>query len=111
MAATDYDLALEELERRSTERLLCADVYDAEAFAKLHGYISSKAQELNQEFVLPKQLLKAIRTAAEAVRSRAEYVQDARNNISIANDFDMLLDLLIASENPADRQPGVPRIL
>jgi hypothetical protein len=111
MSVNDYDLELEELQRRATGRLLAAESFDATAFVALREHICGKAELLRSEYVISKQLLRCLREAARAVRSRAEYVPGARENLHIANDFEMLLDLLIAGEGCCDRQPEGSRIV
>lgn len=111
MSVNDYDLELEELQRRSVERLFSAESFDAAAFAALREHICGKAEALRNEFVISKQMLSCLRDASKAIRSRAEYIPAARENLRVADDFEMLLDLLIAGEGCQDRQPGVPRII
>lgn len=111
MSGNDFDLELEQLGKQATGRLLMADSFDGAAFEALYDYIASKAPNLREEYVLSKQILACLRQASAAIRSRSDYVPAARQNLSVADKFDMLLDLLIAGEDPADRRPGVPRII
>ena len=107
----DYDLELEQLEERATGRLLTADTFDAAAFETLFNHIADKARDLREVSVLSKQILRALRQAAAAVRTRSEYVLAARENLKVADTFEMLLDLIIIGEHPDDRKPGAPRII
>lgn len=111
MHVNDYDLELEELHRRATVRLLAADHFDPEAFNALRQHICRKAEDLRTEFVISKQILECLRQASGAIRSRSEHLPAVRGHLAVANDFEMLLDLLIAGEGCDDRQPGVPRII
>lgn len=111
MNVNDYDLKLEELQRRATVRLLASDSFDAAAFNALREHICRKAKELRNEYVISKQILKCLREASGAIRNQAEHVAAVREHLPVANDFEMLLDLLIAGEGSSDRQPGVPRII
>lgn len=111
MSANHFDTELEQLDQRATGRLLTADTFDGSAFEALYAHLTSKAQALREESVLSKQILKSLRQAAAAVRSRSEYVSAARENLAVADKFEMLLDLLIAGEHPDDRKPGAPRII
>lgn len=111
MSANHFDPELEQLDQRATGRLLTADTFDGSAFDALYAHLTSKAETLRNESVLSKQLLKSLRQAATAVRSRSEYVSAARDNLAVADKFEMLLDLLIAGEHPDDRKSGVPRIV
>ncbi|MEM7780809.1 MAG: hypothetical protein AAF697_10495 [Pseudomonadota bacterium] len=106
-----FDPQLEELEKGATDRLLCAEVYDHEAFESLYEYLCSKAPTFSQSYVLPKQILKCIRAASGAIRSRAEYLHKVKPHLPMADKFEMLLDQLIAGETCDDRVPGTPRVL
>ncbi|MFC5343848.1 hypothetical protein ACETK8_20295 (plasmid) [Brevundimonas staleyi] len=111
MAANDYDLALEELTRASTMRLLASESFDLPSFAALYDHLGQKAEALKSEHVISKQILDALRNAAKAIRNQAPYVTGARENIALADKFEVLLDLMIIGEGPRDRAPGVPRIV
>nr|WP_295887784.1 hypothetical protein [uncultured Devosia sp.] len=111
MLENHFDPQLEELTDRSVGRLLVADVLDLQAFEALKDHIWGKAVGLKDEFCLSKQVLSSLRSAAHAIRSRAEYLPDARNHLGLANEFDEMLDRLVASEVRSYRQAGVPRII
>lgn len=111
MSANHYDLELEQLGERATGRLLMADTFDGGAFEALYDHLASKAGVLRGESVLSKQILACLRQASAAIRSRSEYVPAAKDSLAVADRFEMLLDLLIAGQDPADRKPGIPRII
>lgn len=111
MSANHYDLELEQLGERATGSLLMADTFDKAAFDVLYDYLAGKAGELRKESVLSKQILTCLRQASGAIRSRSEYVPAAKDSVAVADKFEMLLDLLIAGEEPVDRIPGIPRII
>jgi hypothetical protein len=111
MKASDYDLELEELNRRATSRLIMEETFDGSAFAALTDYLSQKAEAVKDEHVISKQVLGSLRKAAAAIRNQAPYVPQARENLALAGEFEMLLDLMIIGESPRDRAPGVPRIV
>jgi|APFEC2959095171_1045051.scaffolds.fasta_scaffold00236_58 hypothetical protein len=111
MYVNDRDLELEELQRRATIRLLAADHFDPEAFHALRQHICRKAEDLRAEHTISKQILECLRQAPKAIRSRAEYLPAVRDHLSVADDFEMLLDLLIAGEGCEDRKPGAPRVI
>jgi len=111
MSANHYDLELEKLAENATGKLLMADTFDKATFDTLYDYLAGKAVALRDESVLSKQILACLRQASGAIRSRSEYVPAARDNIAIADRFEVLLDLLIAGQDPADRKPGIPRIV
>jgi len=111
MSTLHYDLELEELRQRASGRLLTVDAFDVAAFEALREYIAGKANDLREKSVLSKQLLSCLREATKAIESRAAYVPAVREHQVIANEFELLLDLLIASESPDDRKRGAPRII
>ncbi len=111
MSANHYDPELAQLGEKASGRLFMADTFDGAAFDALYDYLAGKAGELRKESVVSKQILACIRQASGAIHSRSDYVPAARDNIAIAQKFEMLLDLLIAGEDPADRKPGIPRII
>ena len=111
MRPNDYDAELADLVDRSTSRLLSAEVFDKGAFDALREKICSKAEALKAEYVISKQLLGCLRGAANAIRNQAPYVAAAQKNLALADEFELLLDILIAGEVCSDRTPGVPRIL
>ncbi|TSD90694.1 hypothetical protein FFK22_000375 [Mycobacterium sp. KBS0706] len=110
MSENHFDLVLEQLKERSVDRLLSADVFDLSAFEAFKDHLWRKAEGLRNEYYISKQILLSIRSAAEAIRSRAEYLPEVRGQIHWADDFDMMLDQIIDGETRNDRQPGVPRI-
>lgn len=111
MSANHFDFELDELQRRSTGRLLAAETFDRAAFQALREHICRKAEQLRGESVVSKQLLACLRGASEAIRNQASHVAAAGEHLALADEFDLLLDVIIAGEGCGDRQPGVPRIL
>jgi hypothetical protein len=100
MTVNDYDLTLEELARTSTMRLLASESFDLPAFTALYDRLTSKADDLRVEFVISKQILGTLRDASEAIRNQAPHVAAARENLDLADKFEMLLDLMIIGESP-----------
>lgn len=111
MSENHFDVVLEKLTDRAVGKLLKADTYDASAFDALEDHIWQKAEGLQSEAAISKQLLLTLRSAVGAIRSRAEYLPAVREQFHRANDFDAMLDRLIAGERRSDRQPGTPRII
>ena len=111
MTENYFDVQLEELTDRAVGKLLKMDIYDGAAFDALEDHIWRKAEGLQSEAAISKQILLTLRSAVSAIRSRAEYLPEVRMQLQRANDFDMILDRLIAGEKRADRIPGVPRIV
>jgi hypothetical protein len=111
MSANHFDVDLDDLQRQSTGRLLSSETFDYDGFRALREHICRKAEQLRGEFVVSKQLLACLRGASGAIRNQAEHVAAARDHLAMADDFELLLDLIIAGEGCDDRQPGVPRII
>lgn len=105
------DSSLSELEGKSTERLLTAEVFDHEAFIALLAYLRQRAKDLRTEPAVPKQVLVAILKASGAIRSRAEYLAGVRPHAALADELDTLLGVIARGEDPDGRRPGVPRII
>lgn len=111
MSENDFDKSLEELMERSVGKLIKTESFDASAFDILMHHLWQKAEGLQHEHCISKQVLRSLRSAVAAIRSRAEYLPDVRDQLHWANDFDVMLDRLIAGETSAVRTPGVPRII
>ncbi|WP_217426904.1 hypothetical protein [Pandoraea pneumonica] len=111
MSENDFDTTLDELVGRSVDRLLKADTFDQAAFGALIDHLWRKAERLQHEHCLSKQILRTIRSAIAAIRSRAEYMQVVRGQLHLANEFELMLDRLIEGETRSSRVPGVPRVI
>lgn len=103
MSEIHFDPVLEELTERSVCRLLSAEVFDEDAFDALEDHIWRKADGLQSEPVIAKQILQSLRSAVSAIRSRAEYLPEVRAQLNRADEFDTMLDRLIAGERRSDR--------
>jgi hypothetical protein len=111
MSENHFDLVLEELTERAVGKLLSIDVFDKPAFDALEDHLWQKAEGLQRESCISKQILLSLRSAAGAIRSRAEYEPAVREHLERADDFERMLDRLISGETRSDRIPGVPRII
>lgn len=111
MTSRNFDPQLEALDQRATSRLLTAESFDLNAFTDLWEYLAQKAESIKQDYAISKQVLGSLRNAAKAIRTQAPYVPLARENMALADKFEMLLDLMIIGESPSDRVPGIPRII
>ena len=111
MKASDFDLHLEELSRRSLDRLLCAEVFDLAAFQALYTYLCEKATAIKAEHVVSKQVLLTLLRVSDVLRSRADHNEAVRQNLYLAADFAMLLGLIASGEDRSDRGSDVPRII
>jgi hypothetical protein len=110
MKASDYDLELEELKRKSVDRLFMADVFDRAAFDALYAYLCRKIALIKHEHVVSKQVLAVLLNTPQIVRSRAEYLPEVREHQDLLPKFAELFSLIVLGEECGDRQSGVPRI-
>lgn len=111
MRLSDFDLELDELFNRSVHRLQAAEVFDLRAFVALLGYLSQKASAIATEHVVSKQVLACLVKARDAIQRSAPWVPEAKANLKLADDFEMLLSQIAFGIDPATRQPGVPRVV
>lgn len=109
MSVNDFDLELQDLHSRSVGKLMAAEVFDKEAFDALKSYLCAKAELLKSEYVISKQILDCLLSAWRVIESRAEYIAEAKKHAAMANEFFMLMDLIVIGEGCNDRKPGVPR--
>ena len=110
MAASDFDLELQELHRRSVGRLIAAEVFDMQSFEALKSYLCEKAEQIKAEHVVSKQVLNCLLSAWRTIESRAEHLPDARAHVGMAAEFFLLMDLIVIGEGCNDRKPGIPRV-
>jgi hypothetical protein len=110
MAASDFDLELVELRRKSVGRLVAAEAFDQQAFDDLWTYLCEKAELIKQEHVISKQVISLVLEAAAVIESRAPRVEGARKNAHLVMQHHNLLGLLAHGEGCADRVPGVARV-
>lgn len=111
MSLTDFDLELDELFYRSVHRLQAAEVFDADAFVLLRDYLKSKASGIAAEHVVSKQILGCLMNARDAIQRNAPWVPEAKANLKMADEFDLLICQIAYGVDPATRQPGVPRAI
>jgi hypothetical protein len=107
MTASDFDLELEDLWKRSAGRLMAAEVFDAAAFTSLLRYLAGKAEAIKAEHVVSKQVLHCILWAVKALEGGRSLPAEA---MPLTSELYMLLDLIAIGEAPSDRKPGVPRV-
>src|SRR5690349_11572526 len=110
MKASDFDSTLEELFRTSVGRLMAVEVFDRAAFDRLKSHLVEKSEQIKGEHVISKQVVNALLKAARVIESRAEHVDGARENVAMAAEFRMILDIIALGEACSDYKPGVPRI-
>lgn len=83
---------------------MAVEVFDPAAFSTLEDHLWTKAEGLRSEYTLSKQVLHCLRYAAKAIRSRAEYLPEVREHLRRADDFEEMLDRLIAGQTRSDRR-------
>jgi hypothetical protein len=87
-------------------------VVDAEAFARLKADAKAIAIALKDKPLVPKKLLWEIRAMAKILRAEAPYINKGHNDLnSMADEFEMTLDLILLGDTHENRQPGVPRVI
>lgn len=111
MAASDFDLHLVELQKKSVGRLISAEVFDKEAFETFKAYLCEKAELIKQEHVISKQVVACLLEAIAVIDSRAQSIASVRENAHLGAELYMLLGLMAIGEGCNDRKPGVPRIV
>ncbi|MBW7566456.1 hypothetical protein KIF53_08585 [Chromobacterium subtsugae] len=111
MKPSDYDLHLDQLKKNSVDRLLCREDFSLTAFNDLYQYLCQKAVEIRSEHVVSKQVIATILSAKQTIENNSSTNIDAHKNIDLANKFLFLLEMIAINEEPADRTPGVPRII
>lgn len=111
MKPSDYDFELDELHKRSVGRLLGSETFDAVAFSQLYEYLCAKAEKIKDEHVVSKQVISVVFSAQRSIENAAPYNAQAREGLSLAGKFSLLLELVGIGEAPSDRKPGVPRVV
>ena len=111
MSLSDFDLELDELFNRSVHRLQAAEVFDTGAFVALRDHLSGKASDIACEHVVSKQVLGCLMKARDAIQRSASWVPEAKVNLKMAEEFDLLVCQIAYGVDPATRKPGVPRII
>ena len=111
MKHSDYDLELDELHKRSVGRLICSETFDAAAFSQLYEYLCAKAEKMKDEHVVSKQVISIVFSAQRSIENAASYNAQAKEVLSLATKFSLLLELIGIGEAPSHRKPGVPRVV
>ena len=111
MIESNYDIHLQELYTRSVERLICAETFDLIAFEDLRDYLRGKATRIKNEHVVSKQVLFYLMRARGSIREKAEWILEAGEHLSMADEFEDLLSYIAWGVDPTEQQPGVARII
>ncbi|MCD5360079.1 hypothetical protein [Chromobacterium aquaticum] len=111
MSPSDFDPDLEDLHNKSVGRLIPSEGFDTAAFARLYDYLCNKAELIKSEHVVSKQVMIVLLSAQSSIENAAQYNPQAKENLSLASKFSLLLGLIAIGESPRDRQPGVPRLV
>lgn len=108
---SDFDIELEELRRRSVDRLMTAEVFDLKAFEALRSHLCQKAEEIKHEYVVSKQVLAVLRSVPKAIEAKADYLPEVQQHVALASSFHLLLDQIVGGESCSERVPGTPRVI
>lgn len=112
MGASNYDNQLAELYEASIGRLRKVEIFDAPAFQALYDYLAVKAEWIQKEHVISKQVVCCLLDARKAVLENSEHVLVVgERSTAMAERFLVLLNVIAFGETPRDRRPGVPRII
>lgn len=111
MRPSDFDLELDELHKRSVGRLIGSETFDAVAFSQLYEYLCVKAEKIKDEHVVSKQVISAVFSAQRSIENAVPYNAQAKESLSLAGKFSLLLELIGIGETPNDRKPGMPRVV
>lgn len=91
--------------------LQTAGVVDRARFSALLSAVAAVAAQLKGTDLISKSLLREIVTTAKVLRAEALHLPDeGAALVRVADELDVLCDLILADETPDDRRPGVPRI-
>jgi len=87
-------------------------VLDVEAFGRIDANVRRLAEELRNQTLVPKAMLKEIRSAAKILQAEAAYMREEQGAmLDMAGKLEMTFDLILLGEDHSDRIPGVPRII
>lgn len=107
----NYDTELLELKAKSVDRLICAEVYDKDAFDALGKYTTIRVREEKGNERIPRQLLQVLNTVVHTFESKVQYLPELKGEEEMIHRFNWILGCLISDEDPDERQSGVPRII
>ncbi|WP_220811783.1 hypothetical protein [Pseudomonas paralcaligenes] len=111
MNQSDFDPELEDLYQKSVKRLACAEVFDHQAFTNLLTYMRKKAGLIVGDFVISKQVVFYLLQAESFITKKAHWLPEVESHVSMAQEFSLLLSQIASGIDPAERQPGVPRVV
>lgn len=106
-----YRIELQTLCEKSTDRLMCAEVYDESAFLELEAYLRKCVKEEKGMDSVSRQLLQVFNRTIVALQSKSEYLPELKGKEYITQKFSTLFGYLIEGVDPDSRQSGVPRII
>ncbi len=111
MNESDYDIKLQELYEKSTERLLTSEVFSINDYIALINYVKYKLTLVKSEYVLSKQLLYSILSSINLLKNRKQFINEISENEYIIKELELNMQYLVYSIDPDDRKPGVPRVI
>jgi hypothetical protein len=87
-------------------------VVDATALSQLKADARAIALSLKDKASVPKKLLWEIRSLSKILRAEAPYINKGNNDLaSVADEFEMTLDLILIGDTHETRQSGRPRVI
>ena len=87
-------------------------VLDHSASERLESDSQELARLLKDQPLVPKSVLREMRTAVKILRAEAPYMPSEQCTINdLADRLEMTFDLILLGEDHGDRRPGVPRVL
>lgn len=111
----DLELARKKFETCIGDFLLSIQtnrIVDHEAFREVDAQAKNLARLLRDKETVSKSLLNGLYTASKILRAEAPYLGGETSSvIKMADQLELIFDLILRGECPADRVPGVPRII
>lgn len=84
---------------------------EPEAFAELAALTKTFAGALRDRDMVSKSLLNEIYTTIRVLRNEAPHHTEPSVLVGMADQLEMTFSLILLGETPADRTPGIPRII
>lgn len=109
MNPSHFDLALDELFNQSVGKLRTAETFDCKAFVALMTHMRQQASSIADDHVVSKQMLTCLMQARDAIHRSAQWVPEAKHNLQMADEFEMLLAMVAFGIDPATKRPRMTR--
>ena len=86
--------------------------FDHDAMGRLEKIGRELAKLLKHQDMIPKVILREMRSAIKILRAEAPYMpSEQRVMLDLADRIEMTFDLILLGEDYEDRLPGVPRVI